>query len=235
LERGKFTPKFYNLIPLDGGGRFHYQMKSKEQWSEENNTKPRPTKRYFPADKRLGEIIQAYPCKKGITPQALDLGTLAPFAISQASRCPHYADHRLTTEKRARLAFVDFIEGLLKIDPTERWTADQASQHPFVTGQPYTGPWTPPPPKQVTPLILPPPFIPAGVGVTARLPPGATVSASSGAPPLSSSLPPASIALNPSGSRSFPFTPTPAPISDLTSFTFFQWRVREDPVRLRWR
>lgn len=78
LERGKFTPKFYNAIPIDSA-RLHFQMKSKEQWSEENNTKPRPTKRYFPADKRLGEIIQAYPCKKGITPQALDQGTCIPF------------------------------------------------------------------------------------------------------------------------------------------------------------
>ncbi|ELR13981.1 protein kinase domain containing protein [Acanthamoeba castellanii str. Neff] len=170
LERGKFTPKFYNAIPIDSA-RFHFQMKSKEQWSEENNTKPRPTKRYFPADKRLGEIIQAYPCKKGITPQALD------------------------QEKRARVAFVDFIEGLLQIDPNERWTAEQAGQHPFVTGQPFTGPWTPPPRKPVTPLIAPPPFGP-GVGPTARSPP-ALAPATASEPQLSSSLPPASLAINP--------------------------------------
>jgi len=51
------------------------------------------------------------------------------------------------------MAFADFIEGLLKIDPSERWTAEQASHHPFVMNQPFAGSWTPPSPKKVAPIM----------------------------------------------------------------------------------
>jgi len=43
-----------------------------------------------------------------------------------------------------RVAFIDFIRGLLNINPLERWSPQQAKLHPFITQQKYTGPFVPP-------------------------------------------------------------------------------------------
>jgi serine/threonine protein kinase len=41
--------------------------------------------------------------------------------------------------------FTNFLSGLLKIDPEQRWTAWQALRHPFITGAEYDGPYVPDP------------------------------------------------------------------------------------------
>src|ERR1700760_2682504 len=43
-----------------------------------------------------------------------------------------------------RTAFIDFAQGLLNLNPLERWTPNQAKLHPFITQQKYTGPFVPP-------------------------------------------------------------------------------------------
>lgn len=43
-----------------------------------------------------------------------------------------------------RIAFIDFVRGLLTINPLERWSPHQAKLHPFITQQKYTGPFVPP-------------------------------------------------------------------------------------------
>lgn len=43
-----------------------------------------------------------------------------------------------------RIAFIDFVRGLLTINPLERWSPQQAKLHPFITQQKYTGPFVPP-------------------------------------------------------------------------------------------
>ena len=43
-----------------------------------------------------------------------------------------------------RLAFIDFVRGLLTINPLERWSPQQAKLHPFITQQKFTGPFQPP-------------------------------------------------------------------------------------------
>ena len=43
-----------------------------------------------------------------------------------------------------RHAFIDFVRGLLNINPLERWSPQQAKLHPFITQQKYTGPFVPP-------------------------------------------------------------------------------------------
>lgn len=42
-----------------------------------------------------------------------------------------------------REAFIDFVHGLLNINPLERWSPQQARTHPFITQQKYTGPFQP--------------------------------------------------------------------------------------------
>jgi dual specificity protein kinase YAK1 len=43
-----------------------------------------------------------------------------------------------------RNAFIDFAQGLLNLNPLERWTPNQAKLHPFITQQKFTGPFVPP-------------------------------------------------------------------------------------------
>lgn len=43
-----------------------------------------------------------------------------------------------------RVAFIDFVRGLLNINPLERWTPQQAKLHPFITQQKFTQPFVPP-------------------------------------------------------------------------------------------
>lgn len=43
-----------------------------------------------------------------------------------------------------RLAFIDFVRGLLTINPLERWSPQQAKLHPFITQSKFTGPFVPP-------------------------------------------------------------------------------------------
>ena len=40
-----------------------------------------------------------------------------------------------------RAAFVDFCQGLLNLDPMQRWTPQQARMHPFITGEKFTKPF----------------------------------------------------------------------------------------------
>lgn len=43
-----------------------------------------------------------------------------------------------------RAAFIDFVRGLLTINPLERWSPQQAKLHPFITQTKFTGPFVPP-------------------------------------------------------------------------------------------
>lgn len=50
----------------------------------------------------------------------------------------------MNTELNNRIAFIDFVRGLLAINPLERWSPQQAKLHPFITQQKFTGPFVPP-------------------------------------------------------------------------------------------
>lgn len=43
-----------------------------------------------------------------------------------------------------RTSFIDFAQGLLNLNPLERWTPNQAKLHPFITQAKFTGPFVPP-------------------------------------------------------------------------------------------
>jgi dual specificity protein kinase YAK1 len=57
------------------------------------------------------------------------------------------AEDEVVKEKASREAFLDFLKGLLTIDPTQRWTPTQCMEHPFVSNSPYRAPYNPPPSK----------------------------------------------------------------------------------------
>ncbi|KAJ5222677.1 uncharacterized protein N7469_008917 [Penicillium citrinum] len=119
LEMGKQSGEFFEKTH-DEYGRKTYRLKSLEQYSREHNTKEQPSKKYFSAS-TLEDIIRSYPMpRKNMKPAEVE------------------------RELNNRIAFIDFVRGLLAINPLERWSPQQAKLHPFITQQKFTGPFVPP-------------------------------------------------------------------------------------------
>ncbi|KAL1918652.1 uncharacterized protein VTP21DRAFT_2674 [Calcarisporiella thermophila] len=118
LEMGKNAREYFDRY-VDEYGRKQYRLKSIEQYSREHNCVEQPSKRYFSATK-LHDIIISYPYRKGLS------------------------QREVQKEMQNRQAFIDFLEGLLNLDPIQRWSPQQAKLHPFITGERFTGKFTPP-------------------------------------------------------------------------------------------
>ncbi len=80
----------------------------------------KPSKRYFQG-RTIRELVMNYPMPRS-NPNPNDINR----------------------ELANRECFIDFILGLLKMNPLERWSPQQAKQHPFISGEAYTGPFRPP-------------------------------------------------------------------------------------------
>ncbi|KAJ4292150.1 dual specificity protein kinase yak1 [Collariella sp. IMI 366227] len=119
IEMGKQAGEFFEKRQ-DEFGRRTYHLKSMEQYSRERGVKEQPSKKYFQAS-TLPEIIKSYPMPRKNMKQ------------SEVDR-----------EMNNRIAFIDFVRGLLTINPLERWSPQQAKLHPFITQQKYTGQFVPP-------------------------------------------------------------------------------------------
>lgn len=134
LEMGKQSGEFFEKVH-DEFGRRTYRLKSMEQYSREHGTKEQPSKKYF-QQTRLPDIIRAYPMpRKGMKQNEMERGK------SQTTETEH--PHLPPSEMANREAFIDFVHGLLNINPLERWTPQQARTHPFITQQKFTGPFQP--------------------------------------------------------------------------------------------
>ncbi|XP_057838339.2 dual specificity protein kinase YAK1 homolog isoform X2 [Cryptomeria japonica] len=95
-----------------------YQFLSESEYEAREKKKPVSGKRYF-NHVRLEDVIFNYPYKKKMSKE------------------------ELVKENQTRLSFIDFLRGLVHFDPVKRWTPRQAAQHPFVTEEPFTGPYRP--------------------------------------------------------------------------------------------
>jgi dual specificity protein kinase YAK1 len=124
MEMGKQTGQFFTSY-IDEFGRKQYRLKSLEQYSREHGTQEQPGKKYF-AHNTLPEIIRAAP-------------------MPRASNKPGDIEKEMAN----RTAFIDFVQGLLNLNPIERWSPQQAKLHPFITGEKFTGPFVPPGAKTV--------------------------------------------------------------------------------------
>lgn len=121
LEMGKQSGEFFEKrISPDDYGRRTYHLKSMEQYSREHGTKEQPSKRYFQAT-TLPDIIRSYAMPRKNMKQT-----------------------EIDREINNRIAFIDFVRGLLNINPLERWSPQQAKLHPFITQEKFTGPFVPP-------------------------------------------------------------------------------------------
>ncbi|KAL1842840.1 hypothetical protein VTJ49DRAFT_4007 [Mycothermus thermophilus] len=119
IEMGKQAGDFFEKHQ-DEFGRRTYRLKSMEQYSRERGVKEQPSKKYFQAN-TLPEIIKSYPMPRKNMKQS-----------------------EIDREMNNRIAFIDFVRGLLMINPLERWSPQQAKLHPFITQQKFTGQFVPP-------------------------------------------------------------------------------------------
>ncbi|KAE8734599.1 Serine/threonine-protein kinase ppk15 [Hibiscus syriacus] len=129
LKEAKNTSKFFKCIgsihniensEVSSGGRSAYQALTEEDYEARELKKPLIGKEYF-NHKNLEAIVTNYPYRKNLPKEDI------------------------IKESQIRLALIDFLRGLVEFDPAKRWSPLQASKHPFVTGEPFTCPYRPPP------------------------------------------------------------------------------------------
>uniref|UniRef100_K3WYY2 Protein kinase domain-containing protein n=1 Tax=Globisporangium ultimum (strain ATCC 200006 / CBS 805.95 / DAOM BR144) TaxID=431595 RepID=K3WYY2_GLOUD len=114
LKKGRNVLKFYDVRIRQHTANFEsneeFVLKSPEQFAKETKSAVRVSKKYFKYSK-LDSMISAYPFRDALTPSELQ------------------------HECERRHAFIHFLKGLLTVDPAARWTANDALQHPFITGE----------------------------------------------------------------------------------------------------
>uniref|UniRef100_A0A0E0CQ97 Protein kinase domain-containing protein n=1 Tax=Oryza meridionalis TaxID=40149 RepID=A0A0E0CQ97_9ORYZ len=132
LREAKNTGRFFKQvgsiypgIEVQNGPISAYRILTEEEIETRESKKPKVGRWYFPRG-RLDKLIYTYPWKN-----------------LNGENLPE-------TEKTDRLALVDFLRGLVEFDPNKRWSPLQASYHPFITGEAFTGPYEP---IQETPRI----------------------------------------------------------------------------------
>ncbi|KAI8880502.1 kinase-like protein, partial [Backusella circina FSU 941] len=118
VEVGKNAHRYFDKEPI---GDRKYRFKSLDEYSQEQGRVEQPSKRYFAA-KTLPDLINNYPIM----------------------RKTQMTTKEIEKEKQNRLAFIDFLQGLLNLNPIERWSPQQAKQHPFITGEKFIRPFRPP-------------------------------------------------------------------------------------------
>lgn len=94
--------------------RRRYRVRTREEFEAATGQAAPVGKNYF-QHTALADIIGAYPIRCGTS------------------------DEAVAREKQQRQAFVDFLLGVLDLDPASRWTPRQAMQHPFITGGCWCG------------------------------------------------------------------------------------------------
>lgn len=128
LKEAKNTSKFFKCIgsvhvdngEFSMGARSAYQALTEEEYEARELKKPSLGKEYFNF-MTLEAIVTNYPYRKNLPKEDV------------------------VKESQIRLALIDFLRGLVDFDPAKRWSPFQASKHPFVTGEPFTRPYEPPP------------------------------------------------------------------------------------------
>ena len=126
LKFSKNTHKYFTVDASTSALR----LMTEQEYETSSNQSHKPGKCYF-TKTRLADIIAAYPYRCGNDPVAVE------------------------RERGRREAFLNFLGGLLELDPHLRWTPRQALQHPFITGEDFVGGmWRPQPdvPRQHWPL-----------------------------------------------------------------------------------
>lgn len=130
LRSAKSTSKYFKLVGgssrLDEnrsgeGQQSTYRFLTESEYEAREMKKPASGKRYFSHD------------------------TLEDIVINYPQHRKKMSEEEIAKENQLRLAFIDFLRGLVQFDPEKRWTPGQAARHPFVTEEAFTGPYIPAP------------------------------------------------------------------------------------------
>ncbi|KAH8969598.1 hypothetical protein BDL97_02G041900 [Sphagnum fallax] len=133
LRNAKCTKKYYRLTSAapyssqdcTNGQPSAFELLTPDENKAREGKKPVVGKRYFAGT--LEEMIMDYHLKQmSLVEKRKELDT--------------------------RKVFADFLRGLVECDPNKRWTPTQAAQHPFLTGEPFDGPFKPLPERPHTPV-----------------------------------------------------------------------------------
>ncbi|KAK9458198.1 kinase-like domain-containing protein [Dipodascopsis uninucleata] len=150
IEMGKNASHFFEKTSTEFPSQRAYYLKSIDKYSRERNVQEQPSKHYF-SSTRLDEIVTTYPMPR-----------------------KHMSSEDIEKEHTSRLALLDFVRGLLNQNPVERWTPHQACLHPFITNEPFTGPFVPPPHHQLSHTSDPQLYSPLNGNVSSSTGYGAT-------------------------------------------------------------
>ncbi|CAB4255129.1 similar to Saccharomyces cerevisiae YJL141C YAK1 Serine-threonine protein kinase [Maudiozyma barnettii] len=133
LEMGKNTSKFMikkeanqnestSTIDNPTPSETKFLLKTLDEFNAEYpKANEQPSKQYFKWSK-LSDVVRNYKIPKSI----------------------QHSQTLIDQEMASRECLLHFLTGILNLNPLERWTPQQASLHPFVTNQPFTGEWYPP-------------------------------------------------------------------------------------------
>ena len=118
-----------NNIGANGNGESNYRLLNLQQYEERSGKRAAVGKRYF-HQKKLADIVFGAPYK--------DLGVDGPGSRER--------ENAIEEQRLMRASFLDFLFGMLTLDPTSRWTPKQALLHPYITGEPFDAknPFKPP-------------------------------------------------------------------------------------------
>ncbi|KAI9259303.1 kinase-like domain-containing protein [Sporodiniella umbellata] len=130
LSLGRKTTVFFNKKE-DG-----YTLKSKEQYSQETRKSEMIGKKLFP-HRHLREIILGH--HGGRKMMSREEGERRKrFPVDATVEALEIAE-----EQKRRECILDFLRGVLEMNPLRRWTPQQARQHPFISQGEYVGPFEP--------------------------------------------------------------------------------------------
>jgi len=130
IRIGTRSSKFFVQVP----GTDQYRFKTIAEYERDTGSHIGEDKRYF-SYRNLTELAMQVKMKTGYDPSNTN------------PACQ---------EKEIRRSFLHFLNGCLQMDPTKRWTANQARAHPFINEQVLPEGWTPPPPLRPIAPLMPP-------------------------------------------------------------------------------
>ena len=138
LEAAPLSKRFFECVPppadvpaertvdasptdtLGGAAAGRWRLKSEERFCREHGGQPCRNKQYFKYS-TLPELIAHHPPPKAAA-----------------------TDADAAVERERRSAMLHFCQGVLVLHAPTRWTPLQSLRHPFITGEPFTGTFTPP-------------------------------------------------------------------------------------------
>ena len=118
LQRGRWTDKFFRAesSPDD---TIVYTLKTPQEFHADAKDGELPKDRKYFKYSKIDDLIRNFPIKKSLPPEEVE------------------------REKDMRRKFSQLLQGILQYDVSERWTAKECLQHPFIQNTPHEAAWAP--------------------------------------------------------------------------------------------